>query len=91
MSGAALTSVIGLAGTIWGVSQLYVALDVAFSRIWSDHPERDVFRRTARGFLWVAILIGAVIVPDRGDHGLDRARRARSRGDPGRPVAERRS
>jgi membrane protein len=62
VSGAALTSVIGFAGTIWGVSQLYVALDVAFSRIWSDHPERDVFRRTARGFLWVAILIGAVIV-----------------------------
>lgn len=62
VSGAALTSVIGLAGTIWGVSQLYVALDVAFSRIWSDHPERDVFRRTARGFLWVAILIAAVIV-----------------------------
>ena len=61
VSGAALTSVIGLAGTIWGVSQLYVALDVAFSRIWSDHPERDVFRRTARGFVWVAILIGVVI------------------------------
>ncbi len=62
VSGAALTSVVGFAGTIWGVSQLYVALDVAFSRIWNDHPERDVFHRTARGFLWVAILIGAVIV-----------------------------
>jgi YihY family inner membrane protein len=61
VSGAALTSVIGLAGTVWGVSQLYVALDVAFSRIWNDHPERDVFHRTARGFLWVAILIAAVI------------------------------
>jgi YihY family inner membrane protein len=61
VSGAALTSVVGLAGTIWGVSQLYVALDVAFSRIWNDHPERDVFHRTARGFLWVAILIGAVV------------------------------
>ncbi len=62
VSGAALTSVVGLAGTIWGVSQLYVALDVAFSRIWNDHPERDVFHRTARGFLWVAILIGAVVM-----------------------------
>jgi membrane protein len=61
VSGAALTSVIGLVGTIWGVSQLYVALDVAFSRIWGNEPERDVIRRTLRGFLWVAILIVAVI------------------------------
>ncbi len=61
VSGAALTSVIGLVGTVWGVSQLYVALDVAFSRIWGNEPERDVIRRTLRGFLWVAILIVAVI------------------------------
>jgi uncharacterized BrkB/YihY/UPF0761 family membrane protein len=35
---------------------------VAFSRIWGGEPERDVLHRTARGFIWVAILIGAVIL-----------------------------
>jgi YihY family inner membrane protein len=62
VSGAALTSVIGLVGLIWTVSQFYVTLDVAFSRIFSDEPERDIFRRTARGFVWVALLIASVIV-----------------------------
>lgn len=62
VSGAALTSVIGLVGLIWTVSQFYVTLDVAFSRIFADEPERDVFHRTARGFIWVALLIGVVLV-----------------------------
>ena len=59
--GAALTSVIGVIGLIWTVSQFYVTLDVAFSRIFTDRPERDVLRRTARGFMWVVGLIGVVI------------------------------
>lgn len=59
--GAAITGLIGLAGVIWTVSQLYVTLDVAFSRIFSAIPERDVIRRTARGFVWVAILAAAII------------------------------
>ncbi len=59
--GAALTSLIGVVGVIWTVSQLYGALDVAFARIFSEAPERDVVRRTARGLLVVA-LIGAAIV-----------------------------
>lgn len=62
VSGAALTSAIGLVGLVWTVSQFYVTLDVAFSRIFSDEPERDVFHRTARGFIWVAVLIVAVLV-----------------------------
>ena len=62
MSGAALTSVIGIIGLVWTVSQFYVTLDVAFSRIFSDEPERDILRRTARGFVWVALLIAIVIV-----------------------------
>jgi YihY family inner membrane protein len=62
VSGAALTSVIGLVGLVWTVSQFYVTLDVAFSRIFADEPERDIFRRTARGFVWVALLIAIVIV-----------------------------
>jgi membrane protein len=59
--GAALTSIIGTLGVIWTVSQLYGALDVAFARIFSEHPERDIVRRTARGF-FVVVLIGAAIV-----------------------------
>ncbi len=62
VNGAALTSVIGLVGLIWTVSQFYVTLDVAFARIFADEPERDLFRRTARGFLWVALLITSVLV-----------------------------
>lgn len=59
--GAALTSVIGIVGVIWTVSQLYGALDVAFARIFAEAPERDVLRRTARGLL-VVVLIGVAIV-----------------------------
>ena len=59
--GAAVTSLVGLVGLIWTVSQFYVTLDVAFSRIFTDRPERDVLRRTARGFVWVAGLIGVVV------------------------------
>ena len=59
--GAALTSIIGVLGLIWTVSQFYVTIDVAFARIFTDRPERDVLRRTARGFVWVAGLVGVVV------------------------------
>jgi YihY family inner membrane protein len=59
--GAAVTSLIGVLGLIWTVSQFYVTLDVAFARIFTDRPERDVLRRTARGFVWVAGLVGVVV------------------------------
>jgi membrane protein len=62
VTGAALTSIIGIVGLIWTVSQFYVTLDVAFSRIFSDEPERDVFHRTARGLISVALLITIVLV-----------------------------
>lgn len=58
---AALTSIIGLIGLVWTVSQFHGALDVAFARIFSDMPERDIIRRTARGFLWVALILGGVV------------------------------
>jgi membrane protein len=58
---AALTSIVGLVGLVWTVSQFHGALDVAFARIFADHPERDIVRRTARGFLWVALLLAGVI------------------------------
>ena len=60
-AGAALTSIIGVLGMVWTVSQLYGALDVAFARIYSNHPERDIVRRTARGFLVVVILIVVIV------------------------------
>lgn len=60
-AGAALTSIIGVVGLIWTVSQLYGALDVAFARIYANHPERDIIRRTARGLLVVAILVVAIV------------------------------
>lgn len=58
---AALSSVVGILGLIWTVSQLYVTLDLAFSRIFPDRPERGRLRRTARGFVWVAGLVGTVV------------------------------
>lgn len=60
--GAALTSVLGIAGVLWTVSQLYGAVDTAFARIFSDEPERDVVRRTALGFVLIAVLAAAVVV-----------------------------
>jgi membrane protein len=60
-AGAAITSIVGIAGLLWTVSQFYVTLDVAFSRIFTQSPERDLVQRTARGFLWVAGLVGLVV------------------------------
>ena len=54
--GAAAASILGVIGLIWTVSQLYGALDVAFARIFADIPERDIVRRTTRGFLVVGLL-----------------------------------
>jgi YihY family inner membrane protein len=62
VEGAALTSILGVIGLIWTVSQLYVTLDVAFARIFAQERERDLIGRTARGFVWVALLIAGVIV-----------------------------
>jgi membrane protein len=59
--GAALTSILGIIGVIWTVSQFYGAIDVAFARIFAETPERDVVRRTLRGLV-VVVLIGILIV-----------------------------
>ena len=59
--GAAITSVVGIVGLLWTVSQFYVTLDVAFARVFADRLERNVFRRTARGFASVAGLVGVVV------------------------------
>jgi YihY family inner membrane protein len=60
--GAAVTSIIGIIGLIWTVSQLYVALDVAFARIFAATPEREFVWRTARGFVGVGGLLLSVVV-----------------------------
>ena len=60
--GAGITSIIGLVGLLWGVSQFYATLDLAFSRIFADAPERDFVGRTVRGFVWVLLLLGAVLI-----------------------------
>jgi membrane protein len=59
--GAALTSVLGVVVLIWTVSRFFVTLDVAFARIFTGRPERDVVHQTARGFVWVVGLIATVI------------------------------
>jgi membrane protein len=61
IEGAALTSLVGVIGLLWTVSQLFSAMDTAFARIFSGVAERDALRRTALGFIAVALL-GAVIV-----------------------------
>ena len=59
-SGAGLTSALGFAGLLWTVSRFYVTLDIAFSRIFTGIPERDLVRRNARSFVWVVGLVGIV-------------------------------
>ncbi len=59
--GAAFTSILGVLGLVWTVSQLYGALDVAFARIYSTDPERDIVNRTARGLLVVGILVVGIV------------------------------
>lgn len=60
-TGAPISGLVGVIGLVWTVSQLYVALDTAFARIFSAHPERDVLRRTLRGLVWVVILAGGAV------------------------------
>lgn len=59
--GAAITSAVGIVGLVWTVSQFYVTLDIAFARIFADRGDRNPFRRAARGFVWVAGLVGVVV------------------------------
>lgn len=59
--GAAFTSLVGILGVIWTVSQFYSALDVAMARIYSGAPGRSTLLRTARGFAAVALLGGSVV------------------------------
>lgn len=59
--GAALTSIVGIVGVIWTMSQFYGALDLAIARIYSDEPERSMLLRTVRGFATVTLVAASVI------------------------------
>ena len=61
-AGAGASSIVGLVGLVWAVSQFYATLDTAFARIFSNFEERDLARRTLRGFLSVVVLVGLVVV-----------------------------
>ena len=60
-TGAPVSGLLGVVGLVWTVSQLYVALDLAFARMFPDTPERDPLRRTLRGFVWVAVLVALLL------------------------------
>jgi membrane protein len=59
--GAALTSLIGLIGLIWTVSQFFGSVDVAFARIYAGERERGALWRTVRGVLVVGALVAIVV------------------------------
>jgi membrane protein len=61
-AGAAVTSIVGVVGVIWTVSQLFAAVDTAFARIFFDEPERDAIWRTLRGFVVVGLIAATVLV-----------------------------
>ncbi|MFL5779293.1 MAG: YihY/virulence factor BrkB family protein [Chloroflexota bacterium] len=60
--GAGITSLVGLVGLVWAVSQLYVALDRVFARIFKDEPARGVAGRQLRAIISVGILVLLVFV-----------------------------
>jgi membrane protein len=60
-AGAALTSIVGIVGVVWTVSQFYGALDLAMAQIYADEPGRSMLLRTARGFATVILLAGAIM------------------------------
>ena len=60
-AGAALTSIAGIVGMIWTVSQFYGALDLAVAQIYRDEPGRSMFVRTARGLATVILLVGSIM------------------------------
>jgi YihY family inner membrane protein len=61
VSGAFITSLVGVLGLIWAVSSFYVALDIAFARIFADEAQRDPVLRTFRRFIAVGLLLALVI------------------------------
>jgi YihY family inner membrane protein len=60
-AGSGFSSVIGAIGLVWAISQFYGTLDIAFARLFPGAIERDLLKRTLRGFATVAILALVVV------------------------------
>ena len=60
-SGSGITSLVGVLGLIWAISQFYATLDFAMARLFPGVVERDIVRRTLRGFGVVGILLVVVL------------------------------
>jgi membrane protein len=58
---AGFTSLVGLVGLVWTVSQFFGAVDVAFARIFASERERGALWRTVRGVLVVGVLVAIVV------------------------------
>ena len=60
-SGSGITSLLGAIGLVWAISQFYATLDFAMARLFPGVVERDMVRRTLRGFGVVGILLVGVL------------------------------
>ena len=60
-SGSGITSLVGVLGLIWAISQFYATLDFAMARLFPGVVERDIVRRTLRGFGVVGVLLVIVL------------------------------
>lgn len=61
-AGAVPVSLVGGIGLLWGASRLYVSLEAAFARIFSDAPRRSLVLRNAWGLVSVFAFLIAVLV-----------------------------
>lgn len=61
-AGAVPTSIIALAGLVWGSSRFYTALDRAFSRLFPGVKARNGLERTIRGLALVAAIVALPVV-----------------------------
>jgi uncharacterized BrkB/YihY/UPF0761 family membrane protein len=60
-AGSGITSLLGAVGLVWAISQFYATLDFAMARLFPGIVERDIVRRTLRGFGVVGILLAGVL------------------------------
>ncbi len=60
-AGSGISSILGAIGLVWAISQFYATLDFAMARLFPGVVERDMVRRTLRGFGVVGILLVAVL------------------------------
>jgi membrane protein len=56
-AGAVPTSILAIAGLLWGSSRFYAAIDTAFSHIFRDSPRRNPVVQTVRGLLVTVVLV----------------------------------